>query len=73
MIKARIFKYGGGLAVKLPKEIRVWGRELEIFCRGREIILREPEADLTRAFEILASFPDGFADGTEPPPEREDW
>jgi len=41
----------------LPKEFRVSGKELEIFRRGDEIILRETKGAMLRAFELLASLP----------------
>lgn len=60
MTTARVFKSGNSQAVRLPKEFRVSGRELEIFRRGREIVLREPAKGLSRAFELLANLPDDF-------------
>jgi antitoxin VapB len=60
MAVARIFKSGNSQAVRLPKEFRVRGTELEIFRRGDEIVLREPAKGLARAFELLASLPDDF-------------
>jgi antitoxin VapB len=60
MVTARVFKSGNSQAVRLPKEFRVESRELEIFRRGREIILREPEANMARAFDLLSALPDDF-------------
>ena len=60
MATARVFKSGNSQAVRLPKEFRVLGRELEIFRRGDEIILREPAKGLSRAFELLAALPADF-------------
>jgi antitoxin VapB len=60
MTMARVFKSGNSQAVRLPKEFRVSGKELEIFRRGREIVLREPAEGLSRAFELLAGLPDDF-------------
>lgn len=57
---ARVFKSGNSQAVRLPKEFRVSGKELEIFRRGQEIVLREPAKGLSRAFELLAGLPDDF-------------
>ena len=39
MAKARVFKSGNGQAVRLPKEFRLRGKEVEIFRRGDEIVL----------------------------------
>jgi antitoxin VapB len=73
--KARIFKSGNSQAVRLPKQFRFRVREVEIFRRGDEVVLREPKRNLAHVFDILASMPaDFFADGREDPPpqERED-
>ncbi|MBV9036726.1 MAG: AbrB/MazE/SpoVT family DNA-binding domain-containing protein [Acidobacteriaceae bacterium] len=60
MATARVFKSGNSQAVRLPKKFRVKSKELEIFQRGNEIVLREPTKGLARAFEILTSLPDDF-------------
>jgi antitoxin VapB len=73
MTTARVFKSGNSQAVRLPKEFRVKSRELEIFRRGEEIVLREPAKGLARAFELLAELPDDFLpEGRRdtPPQER---
>lgn len=73
MTTARVFKSGNSQAVRLPKEFRVKSRELEIFRRGEEIVLREPAKGLSRAFELLADLPDDFLpEGRRdtPPQER---
>ncbi len=73
MTTARVFNSGNSQAIRLPKEFRVEGREVEIFRRGREIVLREPESDMARAFELLVSLPDDFlADRGEEPPQTRD-
>jgi antitoxin VapB len=38
----------------------VKSKEVEIFRRGDEIVLREKGKGLARAFEILANLPDDF-------------
>ena len=64
MATTRVFKSGNSQAVRLPKEFAVNSRELEIFRRGDEIVLREPAKGLARAFELLTRLPDDFlADG----------
>jgi antitoxin VapB len=45
----------------LPKQFRLKGREVEIFRRGDEIVLREKEEDMMRAFELLAGLPDDLS------------
>jgi antitoxin VapB len=57
---ARVFRSGNSQAVRLPKQFRFKSKEVEIFRRGNEIILREKEKSLARAFDLLASLPDDF-------------
>ena len=73
MTTARVFKSGNSQAVRLPAKFRVKSKELEIFRRGDEIVLREPARGLARAFELLTSLPDDFLEGREdaPPQHRE--
>jgi antitoxin VapB len=73
MATARVFRSGNSQAVRLPKEFQVKSKELEIFRRGEEIVLREKQKGLARAFEILANLPDDlFPEGRQdtPPQER---
>lgn len=63
MTIARVFKSGNSQAVRLPREFRVKSKELVIFRRGEEIVLREPAQGLARAFEVLAGLPDDFLAG----------
>jgi antitoxin VapB len=71
MTTARVFKSGNSQAVRLPREFRVKSKELVIFRRGDEIVLREPAHGLARAFEVLAGLPDDFfADGREDAPPQ---
>lgn len=58
---ARVFRSGNSQAVRLPKEFRLKGKEVEIFRRGNEIVLREKEDSMARAFDLLAGLPDDFA------------
>jgi antitoxin VapB len=55
MANARVFKSGNGQAVRLPKEFQFSGREVEIFRRGDEVVLRERARGLRRAYEIIAN------------------
>jgi antitoxin VapB len=57
---AKVFRSGNSQAVRLPKEFRFKGKEVEIFRRGDEVILREKERSLARAFELIADLPDDF-------------
>jgi antitoxin VapB len=55
---ARVFRSGNSQAVRLPKEFRLKSKEVEIFRRGREIVLREKENDMKRAFDLILGLPD---------------
>jgi antitoxin VapB len=55
---ARVFRSGNSQAVRLPKQFRVKSAELEIFRRGDEIVLREKDGNMARAFDLLAGLPD---------------
>ena len=71
MTVARIFKSGNSQAVRLPKEFRFSGKEVEIFRRGDEVVLREKSQGMARAFELIASLPDDFLeDLDDPPPQK---
>jgi antitoxin VapB len=74
MAKAKIFKSGNSQAVRLPKEFRFDAKEVEIFRRGDDVVLRKPKRSLSRALAILREMPDDFfAEGREdlPPEDRE--
>jgi antitoxin VapB len=58
MAKARVFKSGNSQAVRLPKQFRVKSKELEIYRRGDEIVLKEESAGMERAFDLIASPPE---------------
>jgi antitoxin VapB len=72
----RIFKSGNSQAVRLPKEFQFRGKEVEIFRRGDEVVLREKSRGMQRAFELLASMPidvDAIEEARkEPPQSREE-
>jgi antitoxin VapB len=55
MATARVFKSGNSQAVRLPKEFQFSGREVEIFRRGDEVVLREKSRGMERAYEIIAN------------------
>ncbi len=58
MTTAKIFRSGNSQALRLPKEFRFKGKEVEIFRRGDEVVLREKPANLLRALDLIASLPD---------------
>jgi antitoxin VapB len=72
MSTARVFRSGNSQAVRLPKEFRFKGEEVEIFRRGEEVVLRERPRSMRRAYEILTDLPeDFFSEGrTDTPPQR---
>jgi antitoxin VapB len=57
---ARVFRSGNSQAVRLPKQFRLKSKEVEIFRRGDEIVLREKNGTMVRAFDLLAGLPDDF-------------
>jgi antitoxin VapB len=72
---ARVFRSGNSQAVRLPKQFRFKSAEVEIFRRGDEIILREKDGDMTRAFDLIASLPEDLdlaARRDDPPQKRKD-
>ncbi len=69
MAIAKVFRSGNSQAVRLPKEFRFQTREVEIFRRGQEVVLREKDKTLARAFELIAGLPDDF----DVPGRRKDY
>lgn len=71
MTTARVFKSGNSQAVRLPKQFRFAGKEVEIFRRGDDVVLREKRRSMARAFDILAELPgDVLADRGDRPPQK---
>jgi antitoxin VapB len=58
MATAKVFRSGNSQAVRLPKQCRLKSKEVEIYRRGDEIVLREKRGSMVRAFELLASLPE---------------
>ncbi|MEG2461646.1 MAG: type II toxin-antitoxin system VapB family antitoxin [Acinetobacter sp.] len=76
MSTAKVFMTGRSQAVRLPKEFRFEGTEVEIFRRGDEVILREKPVTVDRLFKVLAQMPNDFYAEErvdEPPQEREEF
>lgn len=72
---ARVFQSGNSQAVRLPKEFRFKSKEVEIFRRGNEIILREKSSeDMHRALELIMDLPEevllAAAEDDGPPQKR---
>ena len=60
MRTASVFKSGNSQAVRLPKDFQFDVREVQIFRRGDEIVLRRLPTDLMSAFNLLVSLPEDF-------------
>jgi antitoxin VapB len=68
MATAKVFRSGNSQAVRLPKQFRLKSKEVEIYKRGDELVLREKPGSMVRAFELLTSLPEDFDLG----PRRKD-
>jgi antitoxin VapB len=66
---AKVFKSGNSQALRLPKEFRLKGSEVEIFRRGDEIVVRDKPRTMADAFELLAQI-DLFERQDAPPQRR---
>ena len=73
MTKARVFQSGNSQAVRLPKAFRFDAKEVEIFRRGDEVVLREKPASLAELLEDLPPWPDGFSLPPELPQQKRDF
>ena len=60
MATAKVFRSGNSQALRLPKEFRFKGKEVDIFRRGDEVVLREKDKTLRRVFDIVTGLPDDF-------------
>jgi antitoxin VapB len=58
MATAKVFRSGNSQALRLPKQFRFKSKEVEIFRRGDEIVLREQAGTMLRAFDLLAGLPE---------------
>jgi antitoxin VapB len=74
MATARVFKSGNSQAVRLPKEFRFKGDEVEIYRRGEEVVLREAPRGMERALEIIQDLPSDMFENIRDerrPPKRD--
>jgi antitoxin VapB len=69
MATARVFRSGNSQAVRLPKQFRVKSKQVEIFRRGEEIVLRARDTNMARAFDLIA----GLLDHLEVPGHEKDY
>lgn len=65
-----MFRSGNSQAVRLPKQFRLKSKEVEIFRRGDELVLREKPGNLARAFDLLAGLPEDFEVPDDRPQKR---
>lgn len=54
---ARVFQSGNSQAVRLPKQFRLNSKEVQIFRRGRDIVLREKPTKLSDLLSALPELP----------------
>ena len=68
---ARVFQSGNSQAVRLPKEFRLRSKQVQVFRRGNDIVLREQPVKLSELLAALPPLPDdGFPDEIpDVPPE----
>jgi antitoxin VapB len=60
MKTARVFRSGNSQAVRIPKEFRIEGDEVEILKKGRSLVLRLPRRSWTSLVRSLDRFTDDF-------------
>jgi antitoxin VapB len=68
---ARVFQSGNSQAVRLPKQFRFRSKQVHVFRRGNDIVLRERPAKLGELLAALPPLPDdAFPDEIpDAPPE----
>jgi len=71
MRTAKVFKSGHSQAVRIPKEFRLEGREVEIERRGDTLVLRPRKRSWAMFRQSLDRFTDDFMkDGRQQPPTQ---
>ena len=63
MKTAKIFRSGNSQAVRIPKEFRMEGHEVEILKRGASLVLRPKRMSWAALIESLQKFTDDFMEG----------
>jgi antitoxin VapB len=56
----KVFRSGNSQAVRIPRQFRLEAKEVEIFRRGEEIVIRQPSRNLARAFDLLTGLSPDF-------------
>ena len=58
---AKVFKSGNSQAIRLPKELRLSVKEVELIRQGSDILIRQPRIrSFASALETWAQMPDDF-------------
>ena len=71
MKTAKVFKSGNSQAVRIPKEFRLEGEEVEIRKQGGSLILRPKKKSWAALIGSLKKFTDDFMDqGRNQPPAQ---
>lgn len=68
MATAKLFQHGGSQAVRLPKEFRFEGTEVEIEKRGNEVVLKaRPKPRLKTLAEVARFMHENFPEARDFP------
>lgn len=68
MATAKLFQYGGSQAVRLPKEFRFEGAEVEIEKRGNEVVLKaRPKPKLKTLADVARFMHENFPEAQDFP------
>ena len=73
MSTTRVFKSGNSQAVRLPKEFRFRSGVVEIFRRGREVVLRERRPSLAELLQDLPPWPEDVVAPPDLPAQRREF
>ena len=72
MATARLFKSGNSQAVRLPREFRMKGPDVEIFRRGDEVVLfvRPQTSNSSELLDLFAQLPPEIDEREDLPPQE---
>lgn len=67
----KVFRSGNSQAVRLPKDFQFKVKEVEIFRRGDEVVLREKRRGMGRVLDIIDELPEDMFDiPADGPPQK---
>ena len=72
MKTAKVFRSGNSQAVRIPREFRIQGGEVEIRRRGDSLVLRPRKRSWAALFESLKKFTSDFMRGGRRQPPLDD-